>query len=282
MHAEVNTKVAEQVLNGIHLPPCPAVWMEVMREARSSDADMGKIARLIGQDVGLSAPMLKLANSPYFALRSRVSSVQQAVTVMGLRNTVNLLSNVALRANVVPKLAGMDEFWDRSSMTALAASRIAAEIPGMSRDDAYTVGLFHDCGIPVLMQKFPDYLKNIGEMSRINGDVCEVENACYSTTHAVVGNMLARNWLLPAQMCRAILDHHDLTIFSSSRDPESVEVCNWVGIIHAAEYAVDLHLSSNNGGWAIWQPYVLKHLQFDVQEFDELCSDVSSALSGDD
>lgn len=282
MHAEVNTKVAEQVLNGIHLPPCPAVLMEVMREARSPDGDMGKIARLIGQDVGLSAPMLKLANSPYFALRSRVSSVQQAVTVMGLRNTVNLLSNVALRANVVPKLAGMDEFWDRSSMTALAASRIAAEIPGMSRDDAYTVGLFHDCGIPVLMQKFPDYLKNVGEMSRVTGNVCEVENACYSTTHAVVGNMLARSWLLPAQMCRAILDHHDLTIFSSSRDPESVEVCNWVGIIHAAEYAVDLHLSSNNGGWAIWQPHVLKHLQFDVQEFDELCSDVSSALSGDD
>jgi len=111
MHAELNTNVAEQVLKGIHLPPCPAVLMDVMKEARSPDADMGRIVRLIGQDIGLSAPMLKLANSPYFARSSRVSSIQQAVAVLGLRNTVNLLSNVVLRANVIPNLAGMDEFW---------------------------------------------------------------------------------------------------------------------------------------------------------------------------
>ncbi len=282
MQSELNTSVAEQVLNGIHLPPCPTVLIEVMKEARSPDADMGKIARLISQDIGLSAPMLKLANSPYFARRSRVSSVQQAVTVLGLRNTVNLLSNVALRANVVPNLAGMDQFWDRSSMTAMAASRIAAEIPGMSRDDAYTVGLFHDCGIPVLMQKYPDYVQNIDAMSRVTGNVCEIENTCYSTTHAVVGNLLARTWLLPAQMCRAILSHHDLTIFTLGHTPESIEICNWVGIIHAAEYAVDAHLGLRNDGWAVWQPYVLKQLQFSQQEFDELCSDIDSQLSGGD
>ena len=282
MSAELNTNVAEQVLNGIHLPPCPAVLMDVMKEARSANADMGRIVRLISQDIGLSAPMLKLANSPYFARSTRVSSIQQAVAVLGLRNTVNLLSNVVLRANVIPNLAGMDAFWDRSSMTALAASHIAGKIPGMSRDDAYTVGLFHDCGIPVLMQKYPDYLKKVDEMSRVTGNVCEIENACYSTTHAAVGNLLARNWLLPAQMCRAILYHHDLSIFSSNTDPATIEICNWVSIIHAAEYIVDSHLGLLNEGWKIWQPHALKHLQFDAQEFDELCSDVSSALSGDD
>ena len=281
MHAESDIKAAEQVLNGIHLPPCPASLMAAMKEARSPDADMGRIVRLIGQDVGLSAPMLKLANSPYFGLRNKASSVQQAVAVLGLRNTVNLLSNVALRANVVPKLAGMDEFWDRSSMAALAASRIAAQVPGVSCDDAYTVGLFHDCGIPVLMQKYPDYLKNVDEMSRISGNTCETENACYSTTHAVVGNLLARNWLLPPNMCRAILCHHDLAVFSSITDQVSIEICNWVSIVQAAEYIVDSHLDLRNDGWEMWQPLVLKHLQFSEQEFDELCSDIVSVLSGD-
>ncbi|MFZ2301758.1 MAG: HDOD domain-containing protein [Gallionella sp.] len=281
MHAETDTKAAEQILNGIHLPPCPASLLAAMKEARSPDADMGRIVRLIGQDVGLSAPMLKLANSPYFGLRSKVSSVQQAVAVLGLRNTVNLLSNVALRANVVQKLDGMDEFWDRSSMTAFAASRIAAQVPGISCDDAYTVGLFHDCGVPVLRQKYSDYLKNVDEMSRISGNICETENACYSTTHAVVGNLLARNWLLPANMCRAILYHHDLTVFSSMTDQASMEICSWVSIVQAAEYIVDSHLDLCNEGWAMWQPLALKHLQFSAQEFDELCSDIVSALSGD-
>lgn len=281
MHFESDSKAAEQVLNGIHLPPCPASLLAAMKEARSPDADMGRIVRLIGQDVGLSAPMLKLANSPYFGLRNKASSVQQAVAVLGLRNTVNLLSNVALRANVMPKLAGMDEFWDRSSMTALAASRIAAQVPGTSCDDAYTVGLFHDCGIPVLMQKYPDYIENVDEISRISGNICETENTCYSTTHAVVGNLLARNWLLPPNMCRAILRHHDLTVFASVTDQNSIEICNWTSIVQAAGYIVDSHLGLNNESWATWQTPVLKHLQFSWQEFDELRSDILGALSGD-
>ena len=105
MHAEAEIKIAEQVLSGIHLPPCPAVLLNVMAEVRSPEADLGRIANLIRQDAGLSAPMLKLANSPYVGLRSKVSTVQQAVTVLGLKNTVNLLRNVALRANVVRLLS---------------------------------------------------------------------------------------------------------------------------------------------------------------------------------
>lgn len=281
MHAEPNMIAAEQVLNGIHLPPCPTTLIAVMKEAKSEDAELGVIARLIAQDVGLSAPMLKMANSPYFGLRTKVSSIQQAVSVLGTRNTVNLLSNVALRANVVPNVPNLNEFWDRSSLTALAASHIAAQIPGMSRDDAYTVGLFHDCGIPVLMQKYPDYAENVGEMTRISGNICQAENTCYSTTHAVVGNLLARNWLLPPQMCRAILSHHDLTIFASASDYQSIEVCNWIGVIHAAEYIVDSHLHLNNDSWEIWRPHVLKHLQFSEMEFADLRSDVVGVLGGD-
>jgi HD-like signal output (HDOD) protein len=281
MHAELNTNVGEQVLNGIHLPPCPAVLLAAMKEARSPRADLGKIARLVGQDVGLSAPMLKLANSPYFGLRNRASSVQQAIFVLGLRNTVNLLSNLALRANVVCNLPGMDEFWDRSGMTAMAASRIAAQIPGVSCDDAYTVGLFHDSGIPVMMQRFPDYLENIGVESHISGNICEAEDDCYSTTHAAVGNLLALNWLLPPNMCRAILYHHDRTVFSSITDQVSIEICNWVSIIHAAEYVVDSHLSLRNEGWAAWRPQVLKHLQFSESEFAELRDEVVSVLGGE-
>jgi len=281
MHAESDTKVAEQVLNGIHLPPCPATLLAVMKETRSPDADPARIVHLIKQDAGLSAPMLKLANSPYFGLRNKASSVGQAVTVLGLRNTVNLLSNVALRANVAPKLPGMDAFWDRSGMIALASSHIATQVPGISCDDAYTVGLFHDCGIPVLMQKYPDYLENVDDMSRISGNICTAENTCYSTTHAVVGNLLARNWLLPQNMCRAILWHHDATIFSSVSGLDSVEICNWVSIVQAAESVVDTHLNLRNDSWAKWQSLVFKHLQLSAQEFDELRSDILSMLSGD-
>lgn len=281
MLEELDKTAAEQVLKGIHLPPCPTVLMAVMKEARSENADIGKISTLISQDIGLSAPMLKLANSPFFGLRTRVSSVQQAVTVMGLRNTINLLSNVALRANVVPGVAGMEKFWDYSSLTALAASHLAGKIPGMNRDDAYMVGLFHDCSIPVLMHKYPDYTRHVDALTRARGDICKIESLNYSTTHAVVGSLLAGSWLLPKPMCRAILLHHDLTVFTSVKAPADVEICNWVGLIHAAEYIADTHLGLRNDSWAIWQSYVLRHLQFDEQEFAELCTDVGNLMGSE-
>jgi HD-like signal output (HDOD) protein len=282
MLAESEIKMAEQVLNGIHLPPCPATLMAVMKEMRSNDADPARIANLIRQDAGLSAPMLKLANSPYFGLRAKVSTVSQAVTVLGLKNTANLLSNVALRASVAPKVPGMDRFWDRSGMVALASSMIAAQVPGVSCDDAYTVGLFHDCGIPVLMQKYPDYLSNIDELLRISGNLCAAENTCYSTTHAVVGNLLARNWQLSPNMCRAILWHHDPTIFASISGMDSIEICNWASIVQAADSIVDTHLNLPGNGWNKWEALVLKHLQLSAQEFDELKSDIISALRGNE
>jgi hypothetical protein len=82
-------------------------------------------------------------------------------------------------------------------------------------------------------------------------------------------------------MCRAILCHHDLTVFSSITDQISIEICNWVSIVQTAGYIVDSHLDLCNDGWEMWQPFVLKHLQFSEQEFDELRSDIVSALSGD-
>jgi HD-like signal output (HDOD) protein len=282
MQNELDTQAAEQVLKGIHLPPCPAILMDAMKEIRSANADMNRIARMISQDVGLSAPMLKLANSPFFNRRNRVSSVQQAVTVLGLKNTINLLSNVALRANVVPDLAGMEKFWDYSNLVAFAASRLANNIPGISSDDAYTVGLFHDCGIPVLMQKFPDYVEHLTLQVKAQGKSCEIENFCYSTTHAAVGNLLARSWLLPQSMCQAILHHHDLTIFSTINDQTQVEICNWIGLIQAAEYIADLHLGLKNEHWAVWETTVLKHLQFEEQEFSDLCSDILSQMVHDE
>lgn len=282
MQKKLDTQTAEQVLKGIHLPPCPAVLMDAMKEIRTENADINRIARMISQDVGLSAPMLKLANSPFFNRRNRVSSVQQAVTVLGLKNTINLLSNVALRANVVPNLAGMDRFWDYSNLVAFAASKLANNIPGISADDAYTVGLFHDCGIPVLMQKFPNYLENLTPQVRSEGNCIEIENFCYSTSHAVVGNLLARSWLLPNSVSQAILHHHDLTIFSDVNAQVDIEICNWIGLIQAGEYIADLHLGLKNQWWGAWKSTVLKHLQFEDEEFAELSNDILSLIANSD
>lgn len=51
----------------------------------------------------------------------------------------------------------MERFWDSSAKFAIATSFIAKQVPGLNREEAYTYGLFQNCGIPILMQRFPEY-----------------------------------------------------------------------------------------------------------------------------
>jgi HD-like signal output (HDOD) protein len=151
----------EKILGSISLPACPAIMLDIMSEARKEEPDFNRIARQVGTDPGLSASVLKLVNSPAFRLGSNIGSIHQAVTVLGLKKVLLAVNNLFLRNSVKAvsssAKAFLEKFWDKSSCTAEASMMLARVFPGISAEDAYTIGLFHDSGIPVLMQRFPDH-----------------------------------------------------------------------------------------------------------------------------
>lgn len=87
----------EKIVRAIGIPPCPKIVLEFMQEMRKDDADMRRLADLIGSDPGLAAAVLKTANSSMFALKSKVSTVQQAFAVLGMRATSMLVSSLLLK-----------------------------------------------------------------------------------------------------------------------------------------------------------------------------------------
>ena len=132
---EINLQEAEKLLKGIAIPPRPAILDDVNREASKDEPNFGKIAQLIGQDVGLSAAMLKTVNSPLFGLSKRVSSVQQAVALLGIRNTVNIITGLALKASMSGnKLPRLERFWDSAALEAMVSACIASQLPGAHAD----------------------------------------------------------------------------------------------------------------------------------------------------
>lgn len=273
----IDSEAAENALKNIPIPPCPGVIISLMEEIRQPEVDFNKIAKLIGGDVGLAASMLKMANSPFFALKNKVNSVQLAISVLGLKNIAQIIRGVALRQSVGQGIS-MDRFWDRSNFTAVVASRIAAGIPGFSREDAYTFGLFHDCGIPVLMQKFPDYKQRLSEANRAADLAIVIEEQHYSTNHAIVGSMLARNWLLPENVSKAILVHHDHSIFSDRRLDASI--CTLVAITLIAEHIVASFLDMpDDAEWLVDGKSALEFLGYSDDELDEIAEDSLSELS---
>ena len=271
--------ITEQVLNGILIPPCPASLTTIMREAKRPTAELSKIAHLISQDAGIVAPLLKLANSPFIGLRSKVTSVLQAVSVLGIQNTLNLVQNISLRQNLGGGSQSFEKFWERSSLSATIAQKIAAKFPNIPKDDAYITALFHDCGIPVLMMKFPNYRDTVMTLCKQGKPICEVENEVFSTSHAVVGNMLTRSWMLPVPVCKAILYHHDPNIFASTTENIDENVLDLIGIIHMAECITDEHLHVRDKEWPQFEQPVLRHFNISANEFAELKGDLLAYLN---
>lgn len=263
--------LAEIAIKDLVIPPCPAVLVGLMEEAGQEEVDFSKIVKLISGDVGLAASMLKTANSPFFGLRTKAASVQTAVTVLGLKNILQIVRENALHQSFGSGVA-MDRFWDRSNFTAIVAANIAKSLPGIMKEDAYTYGLFHDCGIPVLMQKFPDYKQTLAKANRSAELVVSIEDLSYSTNHAVVGSMMARSWFLTKELSQAILLHHDHTIFDSRSVP--TVVCNYVAITMMAEHIVAQYLNMpDDAEWYVGGKVAMEFLGYCEEELDEITSD---------
>jgi HD-like signal output (HDOD) protein len=273
METQIDSQVAENILKSIRIPPCPEVVLALMDELHHPEVDFAKLVTLISGDVGLAASMLKTANSPFFALRNKVNSIQQAVTILGLKNLAQIVRGSALQNALGGDKASMERFWERSNFTAVVASNMAGSLHGISREDAYTLGLFHDCGIPILMQKFPDYKEKLAAQNQAANLVIVIEDRHYSTNHAIVGNMLARNWCLPEHICQAILAHHDHTIFTRHCEHSTPEINTLVALIEVAEHIVATFMGKpDDAEWIVHGKIALEYLginQEDVEEFTE-------------
>lgn len=205
----------EATLKEIGIPPRPAILDEIAREMRSDDPDFNRVAKLIGRDVGLAASFLKTANSPYYGLRHKARSVRDALVILGLNVAGRTIAGLILR-HVLPGGNKMERFWDASDRTAQLSAWLVHKLgaqPDAQSDDAYTFGLFRDCGIPIMMRKFEHYPKVLNEANNdAERPFTEVEEASLPTNHALVGCLLAQSWWLPEATCLAIRHHHDYVL----------------------------------------------------------------------
>lgn len=276
---ELDDNEIQKMLAGVKIPPCPALLLEVLKEAKRPDADLDRIVQPVKRDAGMAAALLKLANSPRFSRGIKITSVHQAISVLGMTTTINLLNNVALVQSMADDPPNFEKFWERSSLSATVASRLARKIGGVAPDDAYITGLFHDCGIPVLMRTYPDYRETMMAKACMGKHVYEVEDEVYSTNHAVVGSMMARTWFLPDVVSKAILYHHDKTIFIHPGAHIRTDIIRLAGIVNMAELMVDEHFCQKNPDWDDIEIDVLHYFEMSEQDFAELKDDTLGWLN---
>ncbi len=220
MNAVIDERKMLQSLKGFVIPPRPQIVVDIQVELMKDDPRIGVIASLVSQDAGLSGSVLKIANSPLYGLASKVSSVQHAVNLLGLRMVVNLVTALALKSALSDaSVARLNRFWDAASELATTAAAVANYTRLCSPDEAYVLGLFHNCGMPLLMIRYPDYLEVMqAAYAAPEQKLTEPENARYKTDHAVLGYYTAKSWNLPEPICLAILEHHSVERSLDERD----------------------------------------------------------------
>jgi len=212
MAVELSAEQIRRVLQGISVPPQPQIMVDLQMEQVMPVPDLKAIARLISQDPGLSGALLKLVNSPHFGLANRIASIQQAVNLLGCNSVINLINAQSIKGEMSDEtIVTLSRFWDSAQDVAMACLTLAKRIGYQSPDEAYTLGLFHNCGIPLMLKRFPGYMSVLEEAYASTGDgqrIVDIENRVLSTNHAVVGYFTAKSWNLPLHLCDAIANHH--------------------------------------------------------------------------
>lgn len=278
MTQAINAEDVEKTLGSIKIPPRPALLNEISAELQKPYPDTNLIAARIAKDVGLSAATLKVINSPYFGLRSKVASVPTAVQFLGLQNVQSIVTSLLLKTAIGDKGPSLERFWDASEKVARISAYIASTLPRAPRDEAYTFGLFHECGIPLLMMRFDNYKETLKIAGGDPRPMVLIEDEQHGTNHATVGYMVAKAWGLPEHLADAILRHHDPEVFSPN-DNAAPGIRTLVAINYLAEYLNDVSIRMrDNLQWNAVADAVLDHLGISEVEFVELKDDIANVI----
>lgn len=275
------TAKEKQILTSVSIPPCPKSLMSVSAEAKKPEPNIKVIADAISEDAAISATVLQVVNSAAFRRVKKIESIHQAVMTLGIKRIFPLVKAVALKG-ALPENDDLVEFWKSSSMIATACS-VYAKLIGKPElvDNAYMLGLFHNAGVPVMLQSFDDYhdllVKGITDGWE---EISAMEQNKYHTSHTTLGALLAQQWQLPKAMVHVIYYFHDTEgIFDS--DELSRVGLYLLTILKLARSSVDgiLRGECNNQEWLLLEDQILAFLDIDDIELDSMREKVVDALN---
>jgi putative nucleotidyltransferase with HDIG domain len=220
----------DEVITNIEgLPSIPAVVMEVLENIDQEAVNVFQLTRKIMLDQALTAKILRYANSSFYRTQSRVTTIQQAINLIGISGVRNLIMTTMLQFSF-PEIHcegfNFRTFWRHSIAAAVCAKAIARNMH-LNQDYAYTAGLLHDIGRLVLVTRFTkEYEETIAYRAANDCHILQAERETLGTDHAAVGQALANHWNFSTGMSNAIAKHHE---------PDLTAGDDVASVVHAAD-----------------------------------------------
>lgn len=251
------------------LPALPGIVARVLKETENQDVSAHSIERLLSSDQALASKVLRVVNSAYYGLSGQITSLSQAIMILGMPQVRNLVLSVSAISTMKPKTPRQQEtlklFWLHAFGTA-AATQLIAQQKRMKVNDMETLflgGLLHDIGRLFLYSMFTqtyDQVLKYAEDKQISAT--EAEEKLLGLNHSQIGAAMAVAWKLPASLTDLIARHEGP--FEADDDPTLFAV-------HAGDVLTGhLYYSTENIVQLPIDPIAQEWLGFDEEEFAEL------------
>lgn len=279
MNATGTPEKLQQLVQAIRdLPALPEVVVRVMRMTEDPRSDAQSIAKVIATDQAMAARVLKLANSAFYGLPRRVSTLSEAVVILGFRTIKNLAIAASTFELLNREVAGYwlqrGELWRHSLACAIGAQLIARKVRLPVIEEAFVSGLLHDIGkvaINLFVREQFDQIMERALQERI--PFVEAEQAVLGFNHAIAGGLIAEKWNLPPSLVSVIKYHHQP---SGAPDKEPM-----ISVVHLAD-VLSITMGIGIGGDGLY--YVLEEgtlatFGFEQADIDELCEQIVDGMA---
>ena len=199
MHAQqpAPRNMARLVNDNLEIPTIPDVASKALRQMNDPEISGAQLAKTISQDQGLTAKVLKVANSALYALPREVKNLQQAAMVLGFTTLKSIVISASCRS--IYKRFGMTErgLWTHSVASAMASHLLAQQLDLKHRDEAFVAGLMHDIGKVVMNNGARDKYKEVMRITKEEQlPSTEAEQRIFGFSHVDVGSILVQRWEL--------------------------------------------------------------------------------------
>jgi len=222
------------------LPTLPAMMATVTRLMQDPRTSAEELGRAISTDPALVSKVLKLVNSAFYGFPGRISTITQAIVILGfstIRNVVLTTSILkAFSRNSTQKGFDIESFWEHSLLTGAIARALAMERDANFIEETFIAGLLHDMGRIVLSQKLiPEFEKVIAYRQKNAGTWVDAEQKVLGLTHGEIGAWLSRKWHLPLPFVEVMHFHHHPTLSTESLPTPQPDTTNLIYLVHAAD-----------------------------------------------
>lgn len=262
------------------LPTLPAVVHQVIQVVNNPNSSIRQISDSLAQDPALSLRVLRLANSSYYALPGGATTIERAVTALGIDNVSQMVFTAAVFSQF--DLASRDpfdvrEFWKHSLGVAVASETIARELGVRDTSLIYLAGLVHDIGKLAHFHIAKDeWLLICKHAQTQNLTTLEAERALATVTHDSLGHELVRQWQLPLIIQEVVRLHHD-TLLSTTQVTVHSQA---VGLVYLANLLVHSFKFGNGGHTEVRNPSkdVVKRVLGNEKALPHIAKSVKRAL----